>query len=69
MFTFRAECFSSFIERINEQKSRKVAKAGFHTVLNAAGVYKLDNAKSKAGQNIYRAVREANFTIGFLLSK
>ncbi|MCR5887672.1 hypothetical protein LRS06_07745 [Hymenobacter sp. J193] len=52
-----------------------------YTVLNAADAYKLDNAKSKAGQNIYRAVQEAtgcqqfvfdwdaNFTIGFLLSK
>ncbi|AHJ96002.1 acetate and sugar kinases/Hsc70/actin family protein [Hymenobacter swuensis] len=52
-----------------------------YTVLNAADAYKLDNAKSKAGQNIYRSVQEAtgcqqfvfdwdaNFTIGFLLSK
>ena len=52
-----------------------------YTILNAADAYKLDNAKSKSGQNIYRAVQQAtgcqqfvfdwdaNFTIGFLLSK
>ena len=51
-----------------------------YTVLNAADAYKMDNAKSKAGINIYRAVAEAtgckqfvfdwdaNFTIGYLLT-
>jgi hypothetical protein len=51
-----------------------------YTVLNAPDTYKLDNAKSKAGLNIYRAVAEAtgckqfvfdwdaNFTIGYLLT-
>ncbi len=50
-----------------------------YTVLDVASAYKLDNAKSKAGLNIYKAVAEAtgckkfvfdwdaNFTIGFLL--
>ena len=51
-----------------------------YTVLNAPDAYKLDNAKSKAGLNIYRSVAEAtgckqfvfdwdaNFTIGYLLT-
>ena len=51
-----------------------------YTVLNAPSAYKLDNAKSKAGLNIYKSVADAtgcnefvfdwdsNFTIGFLLS-
>jgi hypothetical protein len=51
-----------------------------YTVLNAPAAYQLDNAKSKAGLNIYRAVAEAtgcqqfvfdwdaNFTIGYLLT-
>ena len=51
-----------------------------YTVLNAPDAYKLDNAKSKAGLNIYKAIAdgtgcqqfvfdwEANFTIGFLLT-
>jgi hypothetical protein len=50
-----------------------------YTVLNAADAYQLDNAKSKAGLNIYKAVADAtgcqqfvfdwdaNFTIGVLL--
>jgi len=50
------------------------------TVLKAADAYQLDNAKSKAGLNIYKAIAEgtgcqqfvfdwdANFTIGYLLS-
>lgn len=50
-----------------------------YTVLNAPSAYKLDNAKSKAGLNIYKAIADAtscdqfvfdwdaNFTIGFLL--
>ena len=50
-----------------------------YTVLNAPDQYKLDNAKSKAGVNIYKAIKDAtgtdqfvfdwdaNFTIGFLL--
>lgn len=50
-----------------------------YTVLNAPSAYQLDNAKSKAGLNIYKAIAEstgckqfvfdwdANFTIGFLL--
>lgn len=51
-----------------------------YTVLDAPTAYKLDNAKDKAGINIYRAVADAtgckqfvfdwdaNFTIGFLLT-
>ena len=50
------------------------------TVLKEADAYQLDNAKSKAGLNIYKAIAEAtgcqqfvfdwdaNFTIGYLLS-
>ncbi|GHB80949.1 hypothetical protein [Persicitalea jodogahamensis] len=50
-----------------------------YTVLSAPDAYKLDNAKSKAGINIYKAIADAtgtdqfvfdwdaNFTIGFLL--
>ena len=50
-----------------------------YTVINAPTAYKLDNAKSKAGLNIYKSIAEAtgckqfvfdwdaNFTIGFLL--
>lgn len=52
-----------------------------YTTLKAPDAYTLDNAKSKAGQNIYQAVQQAsgcqqfvfdwdaNFTIGFLLNK
>ncbi|WP_019948409.1 hypothetical protein [Hymenobacter aerophilus] len=52
-----------------------------YTTLKAPTAYQFDNAKSKAGQNIYQAVQEAsgcqqfvfdwdaNFTIGFLLNK
>ncbi|QHV93814.1 hypothetical protein [Spirosoma endbachense] len=51
-----------------------------YTVLDAPSAYKLDNAKSKAGLNIYKAIADAtgcdqfvfdwdsNFTIGFLLN-
>jgi hypothetical protein len=50
-----------------------------YTVLDAPSAYNLDNAKSKAGLNIYKSISEstgckqfvfdweANFTIGFLL--
>lgn len=50
-----------------------------YTVLKAPGAYNLENAKSKAGVNIYKAIADAtgtdqfvfdwdaNFTIGFLL--
>jgi hypothetical protein len=50
-----------------------------YTVLDAPSAYQLDNAKSKAGLNIYKSIKEstgckqfvfdweANFTIGFLL--
>ncbi len=50
-----------------------------YTVIDAPSAYKLDNAKSKAGLNIYKNIAEttgckqfvfdwdANFTIGFLL--
>jgi hypothetical protein len=50
-----------------------------YTVLDAPDAYKMENAKSKAGQNIYKAIAhatgtqqfvfdwDANFTIGFLL--
>lgn len=51
-----------------------------YTVLKAPDAYKLEKARSKAGQNIYKAIADgtgcqqfvfdwdANFTIGFLLS-
>lgn len=51
-----------------------------YTVLDAPSAYKLENAKSKAGLNIYKSIAEAtgcnqfvfdwdaNFTIGYLLS-
>lgn len=51
-----------------------------YTVLDAPSAYKLDNAKSKAGLNIYKAIADAtgcdqfvfdwdaNFTIGYLLT-
>lgn len=51
-----------------------------YTVLDAPSAYKLENAKSKAGVNIYKAIADgtgtqqfvfdwdANFTIGFLLN-
>lgn len=51
-----------------------------YTVLNAPSAYKVENAKSKAGVNIYRAIADAtgaeqfvfdwdaNFTIGYLLT-
>ncbi|MCB2409577.1 hypothetical protein [Hymenobacter lucidus] len=51
-----------------------------YTVLQAADTYQLDNAKSKAGLNIYKSIAEAtgckqfvfdwdaNFTIGYLLT-
>lgn len=51
-----------------------------YTVLDAPSAYKLENAKSKAGLNIYKAIADgtgtqqfvfdwdANFTIGFLLN-
>ncbi|MBD2754223.1 acetate and sugar kinases/Hsc70/actin family protein [Spirosoma validum] len=51
-----------------------------YTVLDAPSAYKLENAKSKAGLNIYKAIAEAtgcnqfvfdwdaNFTIGYLLT-
>lgn len=50
-----------------------------YTVLDAPAAYQLDNAKSKAGLNIYKSIQQAtgckqfvfdwdaNFTIGFLL--
>ncbi len=50
-----------------------------YTVLDAPTAYKMENAKGKAGQNIYKAIADAtncqqfvfdwdaNFTIGFLL--
>ena len=60
----------------------KIARKGKerYTILNAPDSYKLDNAKSKAGINIYKSIAEttgcqqfifdwdANFTIGFLLN-
>ncbi|GAB3513710.1 hypothetical protein GCM10027341_56060 [Spirosoma knui] len=51
-----------------------------YTVLNAPSAYKLENAKSKAGLTVYKAIAEAtgcdqfvfdwdaNFTIGYLLT-
>ena len=75
----RATCFIiggvpfEMAKKVRQEKER-------YTVLAAADTYQLDNAKSKAGLNIYRAVAnatgckqfvfdwDANFTIGYLLT-
>ncbi len=75
----RSTCF--IIGGIPFELAKKVRKGTErYTVLDAASAYQLDNAKGKAGLNIYRAVAEAtgckqfvfdwdaNFTIGYLLT-
>ncbi|MGI4864775.1 MAG: hypothetical protein ACRYFZ_12700 [Janthinobacterium lividum] len=75
----RATCF--IIGGIPFELAKKVRKGTErYTVLDAASAYQLDNAKGKAGLNIYRSVAEAtgckqfvfdwdaNFTIGYLLT-
>ena len=75
----RATCF--IIGGVPFELAKQVRKGEErYTVLNAPDAYQLDNAKSKAGLNIYRATAEAtgtkqfvfdwdaNFTIGYLLS-
>ena len=63
----------SMAKQVREGKER-------YTILKAPKDYKLDDAKGKAGVNIYRAIKDAtgcdkfifdwdaNFTIGFLLN-
>jgi hypothetical protein len=75
----RATCF--IIGGVPFELAKKVRKGKErYTVLDAASTYQLDNAKSKAGLNIYQSVAEAtsckqfvfdwdaNFTIGYLLT-
>ncbi len=75
----RATCF--IIGGVPFELAKKVRKGKErYTVLDAASAYQLDNAKSKAGLNIYQSVAEAtgckqfvfdwdaNFTIGYLLT-
>ena len=75
----RGTCF--IIGGIPFELAKKVRKGTErYTVLDAASAYQLDNAKGKAGLNIYRSVAEAtgckqfvfdwdaNFTIGYLLT-
>ena len=75
----RAMCF--IIGGVPFELAKKVRKGKErYTVLDAASAYQLDNAKSKAGLNIYQSVAEAtgckqfvfdwdaNFTIGYLLT-
>jgi len=75
----RSTCF--IIGGIPFELAKKVRKGTErYTVLDAASAYQLDNAKGKAGLNIYRSVAEAtgcqqfvfdwdaNFTIGYLLT-
>lgn len=77
--SLRSTCF--IIGGIPFELAKKVRKGTErYTVLDAASAYQLDNAKGKAGLNIYRAVAEAtgcqqfvfdwdaNFTIGYLLT-
>ncbi|GAB3636943.1 hypothetical protein GCM10027422_25330 [Hymenobacter arcticus] len=77
--TLRQTCF--IIGGVPFEMAKKVrnGKERF-TVLKAADAYQLDNAKSKAGLNIYKSIAEAtsckqfvfdwdaNFTIGYLLT-
>lgn len=74
----RKTCF--IIGGVPFELAKKVRKGKErYTVLDAPSAYELDNAKSKAGLNIYKSIAEttncdkfvfdwdANFTIGFLL--
>ncbi|MBC7919654.1 MAG: hypothetical protein H7Z75_01035 [Ferruginibacter sp.] len=74
----RATCF--IIGGIPFEMAKEVRQGKErYTVLKAPGAYQLENAKSKAGINIYKAIADgtgcqqfvfdwdANFTIGFLL--
>ena len=78
LFRSRGTCF--IIGGVPFELAKKVRKEKErYTTLDAASAYQLDNAKSKAGLNIYKAIAEstgckqfvfdwdANFTIGFLL--
>jgi hypothetical protein len=74
----RTTCF--IIGGVPFELAKKVRKdKERYTVLDAPSAYQLDNAKSKAGLNIYKSIADAtgckqfvfdwdaNFTIGFLL--
>ncbi|WP_210521439.1 acetate and sugar kinases/Hsc70/actin family protein [Hymenobacter terricola] len=75
----RGTCF--IIGGVPFELAKKVRKGKErYTVLDAPSAYQLDNAKSKAGLNIYQSIAEAtgcrqfvfdwdaNFTIGYLLT-
>ena len=75
----RTTCF--IIGGVPFEMAKKVRKGKErYTVLDAPSAYQLDNAKSKAGLNIYKSIAEAtgcqqfvfdwdaNFTIGYLLT-
>ncbi|GAB2867350.1 hypothetical protein [Hymenobacter ruber] len=75
----RGTCF--IIGGVPFELAKKVRKGKErYTVLDAPSAYQLDNAKSKAGLNIYKSIAEAtgckqfvfdwdaNFTIGYLLT-
>lgn len=77
--TLRSTCF--VIGGVPFELAKQVRKGKErYTILNAPGNYSVENAKSKAGINIYKAIADAtqaeqfifdwdaNFTIGFLLS-
>ncbi|MGI4735175.1 MAG: hypothetical protein ACRYG7_08360 [Janthinobacterium lividum] len=77
--SLRQTCF--IIGGVPFEMAKQVRKGSErYTVLDAPSAYKLDNAKSKAGLNIYRSLAEAtgcqqfvfdwdaNFTIGYLLT-
>jgi hypothetical protein len=77
--SLRQTCF--IIGGVPFELAKQVRKGSErYTVLDAPSAYKLDNAKSKAGLNIYRSLAEAtgcqqfvfdwdaNFTIGYLLT-
>ena len=75
----RGTCF--IIGGVPFEMAKKVRKGKErYTVLNAPSAYQFDNAKSKAGLNIYKSIADAtgckqfvfdwdaNFTIGYLLT-
>jgi hypothetical protein len=75
----RGTCF--IIGGVPFEMAKKVRKGKErYTVLDAPSAYQLDNAKSKAGLNIYKSIADAtgckqfvfdwdaNFTIGYLLT-
>ena len=75
----RTTCF--IIGGVPYELAKKVRKGKErYTVLDAPSAYQLDNAKSKAGLNIYKSIADAtscqqfvfdwdaNFTIGYLLT-